>query len=37
MVIEICVTTVGLAEEEILGCREQFSFVWPLQKEELVL
>ena len=37
MIIVVSVTAVGLAEQEVLRYTEQLSFVWPLQKEKLVL
>jgi hypothetical protein len=37
MVIEVCVAAVRLAEQEVLGRREQLSLVCSLQEEELVL
>lgn len=37
MVIKVCVATVRMAKQEVLRRREQLSFVWSLQKEELVL
>jgi hypothetical protein len=37
MIIKVCVAPVRMAKQEVLRCREQLSFVWSLQKEELVL